>query len=132
MENTVVVIIALEQQAKAEEFETYFRESVQKIREKDRIPDVTLSLYRPVEGEQEFVWMTRYPEEELNRVSRADWPFVVLAMLDMLREIRRRFAANVSVVASSSVLTADGLVEQWNQRHGRFTKMSLEAQGTGH
>jgi hypothetical protein len=53
-------------------------------------------------------------------------------MLDMLREIRRRFAANVSVVASSSVLTADGLVEQWNQRHGGFTKMSLEAQSTGH
>jgi hypothetical protein len=126
MESAVVVTIALQPQAKAQAFETYFRESVQKIRaEKMVSEDVTFSLYRPVEAGPEFVWITRFPEEELHRVSRADWPFLVLAMLDMLRDIQRRFAANVSVV-SSSVLTAEGLVDQWNERHGRFSKMSLE------
>jgi hypothetical protein len=126
MESAVVVTIALQPQARAQAFETYFQESVHKIRAEKRISeDVTFSLYRPVEAGQEFVWMTRFPEEELHRVSRADWPFLVLAMLDMLRDIQQRFAANVSVV-SSSVLTAEGLVDQWNGRYGRFSKMSLE------
>jgi hypothetical protein len=126
MESAVVVTIALQPQAKALAFETYFRESVQKIRAENRAwEDVTFSLYQPVEAGQEFVWVTRFPEEELHRVSRADWPFLVLAMLDMLRDIQRRFADNISVV-SSSVLTAEGLVNQWNEQHGRFVKMSLE------
>src|SRR5262245_37118917 len=126
MDSAVVVTIALQPQANAEAFETYFREGVRKIREEKRVSeDVTFSLYRPVEAGQEFVWMTRFPEEELRRVSRAAWPFLVMAMLDMLRDTQRRFAANVSVV-SSSVLTAEGLVDQWNERHGQFKKMSLE------
>ena len=125
MESAVVVTIALQSQ-EAQAFETYFRESVQKIRAEQRVSEnVTFSLYRPVEAAPEFVWMTRFPEEELHRVSRGDWPFLVLAMLDMLRDIQRRFAAHVSVV-SSAVLTAEGLVDQWNERHGRFVKMSLE------
>jgi hypothetical protein len=126
MESAVVMTIALQPQAEAQAFETYFRESVQKIRAEQRVSeDVTFSLSRSVEAGQEFVWMTRFPEEELHRVNRADWPFLVLAMLDILRDIQRRFAANVSVV-SSSVLTTEGLVDQWNKRHGRFVKMSLE------
>ena len=126
METAVVVMIALRSQAEAQAFETYFRESVQKIRGERKISeDVTFSLSRPVEAGHQFVWMTRFPEKELRRVSRADWPFVVLDMLDMLRDIKQRFAANVSVV-SSSVLTAEGLVDQWNEQHGRFVKMSLE------
>jgi hypothetical protein len=58
-------------------------------------------------------------------VSRSAWPFLVLEMLDMLRAIQQRFAAKVSVV-SSSVLTTQGLMDQWNERHGRFKKLSLE------
>jgi hypothetical protein len=126
MESAVVVTIALQPQAKAEAFEAYFRERAQKIRAEERISeDVTFSLFRPVEGRQEFVWITRFPEEELGRVNRGNWPFVVSAMLAVLRDIKRDFAADVSVV-SSSVLTAAGLVDQWNERHGRFKKMSLE------
>ena len=126
MESSIVVTIAVQPQVEAEAFETFFRESVKKIRAENFVSEnVTFSLYKPVEADQKFVWITRFPEEELNRVSRGDWPFVILAMLDMLRDIQGRFATNVSVV-SSSVLTAEGLVDQWNERHGRFKKMSLE------
>lgn len=126
MDSAVVMTIMLKPSATAKSFETYFRESVQKVREEQRVSDsVTFSLYRPVEAGREFVWMTRFPEDELDRVSRAAWPFVILAMQGMLSEIRKSFAADV-VVVSSSVLTAEGLVDQWNERHGRFSKLSLE------
>jgi hypothetical protein len=31
-------------------------------------------------------------------------------------------------VVSSSVLTTQGLMGQWNERHGRFKKLSLESE----
>jgi hypothetical protein len=126
MESAIIMTVALQPMAKARAFETYFRESVQKIRAENRVSeDVTFSLHRPVQAGQAFIWMTRFPEEELGRVSRSDWPFLVLAMLDMMRDILQRFAAKVSVV-SSSVLTPQELLDQWNKQHGRFVKMSLE------
>ena len=127
MDSAVVMTIILKPSAKAESFETHFRESVQKVRKEHRVSEsVTFSLYKPVEARQEFVWITRFPEDELDRVSRAAWPFVILAMHGMLSEVREGFAADVMVV-SSSVLTAEGLVDQWNERHGRFSKLSLGA-----
>jgi hypothetical protein len=126
MESAIIVMIALSPQVEAEAFETYFRKSVQKIRAEKKVSDdVTFSVFRSIEAEQEFVWITGFRKEELQRVSRADWPFLVLAVLEMLRDIHHRFAANVSVV-SSPVLTGEGLVDQWNERHGRFKKMSLD------
>ena len=129
MENAVVVMIALKPEQDEKAFTTYFRESVDAIRAKDHASNhVTFSLYRPVETTQQFIWITRFPEKELERVTRAAWPLLVLAMRDMLSEIHQRFAANVSVV-SSSVLTAKGLVDHWNEEHGRFSKISLESKG---
>jgi hypothetical protein len=126
MDIAVVMTITLKPQVEAQAFETYFRESVQEIQSGTSVSkDVSFALYRPVEARREFVWTTRFPEGELNRVSRGAWPFVVSAMLDMLKAIRQRFAADVSVV-SSPVLTAQGLMDQWNEQHGRFAKLSLE------
>jgi hypothetical protein len=126
MDCVVVMIIALKTGARTDSLERYFRESVEKMRTEERVPEsVTFTLYKPVKARRERVWITRFPEAELNRVNRAAWPFVLLLMHGMLTEIRGRFAADVTV-ASSPALTAEGLVDRWNEQHGRFIKLSLD------
>jgi hypothetical protein len=79
---------------------------------------VTFALSQAVEARPEFVWLTRFPEEELDRVSRGGWPILILAILDLVHGLQRRFAATVAVL-SSAVRTPEGLVAQWNEQYGR-------------
>jgi hypothetical protein len=77
------------------------------------------------------VCVVRFQSEELDRVTRAAWPFVILAVRNLLNGLRERFAADVSVVSAPTTSLED-LVAGWNEQFGRFSKLELSpAKGAG-
>ena len=130
MEQTIVFAIALKPDVKPEQLETYFQETTHKTKDDPERPAaIKSSLYRSVSSPNEFIWTTRFSHDEFNRVTRAAWPMVILEVMRPLRELRERFASDVSIV-SSAVLTPDGIVAKWNEEYGRFSKLSLEPAST--
>jgi hypothetical protein len=126
MTNAVVIRISLKRGARADSLEAYFRKSVKKLQDEGRVSaSVTFSLYAPTKAGRERIWITQFPDEELERVTRSAWPFVLLGIFTILKEVMARFAADVAIVASS-VITAQELLDQWNERHGRFTELTLD------
>jgi hypothetical protein len=125
MEHAIVLTIALQPGVDAEAFEAYFRDEFAKHLEGERLLESTsVVLYRAIDGSNNFTCVTRFESEELNRVSRAAWPFVLLALRDLLNSLRERFPADVSVVTAPT-LSLEDLVAEWNEQFGRFMKISL-------
>lgn len=129
MEHAIIFAITLKPAVKAEQFEAYFKDSVAKaIEDSTRHEATTSSLYRSGTSPAEFIWITRFPTEEFDRVTRSAWPMVIRELIGPLKDLQR-FAADLAIV-SSSVLTSDALVAQWNEQFGRFSKISLEPAAT--
>ena len=131
MQHVIGFQISLRPEIAAEEFETAFQRIIEETRESRgavELDQVEHRLYRSTPGRPEFLWVTRLPDSEFERVSRAAWPFVILEIRGILTSIRERFAAEVTAF-SGAVQTLQELEGDWNARFGRFTKLSLDAPG---
>jgi hypothetical protein len=59
-------------------------------------------------------------------VSRANWPLVLLAIGTLVREGLKPFASEIRCL-SGGMTTPRELLENWNERFGRFIKLSFDA-----
>jgi hypothetical protein len=130
VEQIIGYLITLRPDVQPQDFEAFFEESARKVRENRRLMEsTTLALYRRAPGSTEFLWLTRFADEELHRVSRGAIPFVLTVILGILRDVRERYAGDIAAL-SAPVTTPQGLVYEWNERFGRFTKLSLDSTPT--
>ena len=125
MEHAIVLTIKLQADVAPEAFETYFRDEFTKQVERQQLLETTsFMLYRAIGEGRAFTCVTRFQSEELDRVSRAAWPFVLLALRDLLNGLPTHAPADVSVIAGPTT-SLDDLVAGWNEEYGRFMKISL-------
>jgi len=127
MEHAIGFVITLRPRIKADEFEASFGRSVRAARKHSQMLDGSLFLlYRPVGARKEYVWITRFPAKEFERVTRAAIPFILIVILEVLKGLRQDFASNITAF-STPFGSPKTLVEDWNKQFGRFAKLSLDA-----
>jgi hypothetical protein len=129
MHYAIAFLVKMRPGANVEEFESAFREGVQDARTRfghGQPWPPEFHLYGKGDVPGEFVWITRFSEEELDRVTRAAWPFVLLATADIIKRIRPRFTTEMTCL-SACVTSPQELVDNWNDRFGRFTRLTLDA-----
>jgi hypothetical protein len=73
----------------------------------------------------EFLVVARFPEEELNRVTRANWPFVIRAVIGAMKQVRAG-GQQITGVFVGEEKTVEEALKDWNLQHGQFSKMSLD------
>ena len=132
MQQAIAFAVTLRDGSVAATFEASFREAVRDVRhrfEHARPWPPAFDLYRQLDAAGDYVWVTRFPDEEFGRVTRAAWPFVLLAILDIAKHLQERFSVEMSCF-SAPVTSPQELVEAWNAEFGRFTKMSFDTAGS--
>jgi hypothetical protein len=108
-----------------EAFETFIEDQIPNLKQHNQLLEETrFSLLHSIAASNEYLLHVAFPENELERVTRAAWPFVIRATLELLRDVRNQHADLTSVV-SGTEQTPEQLVEEWNLQFGRFSKMSL-------
>ena len=108
-----------------ESFQTFVEGRVPDLRKDNLLNEgARFSLLRDTASDKEYVLHVAFPENEFERVTRAAWPFVVRAILELLTQVRDEYAFLTSAV-SANEKTPEHLVDEWNARFGRFSKISL-------
>jgi hypothetical protein len=123
---TIAVRIERDRGTDAPRFEAFLEAAVARARDGAHLlAETTLSVFVNTPAATEAIVMARFPAEELQRVTRANWPFVLRALFEIL-------AASVAAghrVAGTTTGTervAEELLAEWNRRFGQFTQLSLE------
>lgn len=82
-------------------------------------PKVHFLFYKQLGANGKYVWLTRFPKSEFERVDRASHPMVLRALREMLAELPNR-QAQVEGAFSTETETLKQLQERWNKEFGRF------------
>ena len=125
MQQAIAFMVTLRHGNAAGEFESAFRGQMEKERSSINGQAWQFHLYRS-EKPGDYVFVARFPVEEFNRVSRAGWPFVLLAIAHLVTENMKPFAADIHCV-SGEVTAPRKVLEGWNEQFGRFMKLSFDA-----
>ena len=123
MQQAIAFMVSLRNPGDAGEFETAFRGQMQTALDSDTGKDWDFQLFRG-EAPSAFMFVARFREEEFDRVSRANWPFVLLAIADLVTDGMKAFASDIRCL-SAGVGDLHDLQEDWNQRFGRFSRLSF-------
>lgn len=125
MQQAVAFMVTLRHANAASEFETAVRNQIEKARSSSNAEAWQFQLFRG-ETPAHYVFVAQFPVGEFDRVSRAGWPFVLLAIAHVVTEGMKPFASDIHCV-SGEVAAPGKLVAHWNEQFGRFTKLSFDA-----
>jgi hypothetical protein len=129
-EQVVGMLITLKPDADQKSFEEYLVEQSTKQQILEQGSHTHFHFYKRLGADREYVWMTRFPENELGRVSRSDHPFVLGAIANILSELQQRHA-EVSRAFFSPTETLNRLEEHWNKQFGHFAPIFSVAKPAG-
>jgi hypothetical protein len=123
---TITVRIERDRDTDAPQFTVFIEDTVARARNGAHLlAETTLSVFVNSPAATEAVVMARFPAEELQRVTRANWPFVLRALFEIL--VATRAAGHrVAGTTTGPERVTDELLAEWNQRFGQFTELSLE------
>lgn len=126
MEHAIGFAMTLRPRVKADEFEALFRRAVRAARKNSQVLEKSeFLLYRLAGARKDYLWVTRFPAREFDRVTRTAIPFILFVILKVLQELRQHSSSGITAFSAPAKSPAE-LVEDWNKEFGRFTKLSLE------
>jgi hypothetical protein len=82
-------------------------------------PTIHFLFFKRVGALRQYVWLTRFPESEFERVDRAAHPIVLRAVKDLLAKLPDQ-KAQIDGAFSTEVQTLKQLQDRWNKEFGNF------------
>ena len=82
-------------------------------------PTIHFLFFKQVGALRKYVWLTRFPRSEFERVDRAAHPMVLRAVKDLLAKLPDQ-KAQIDGAFSTEVDTLKQLQDRWNKEFGNF------------
>ena len=112
-------LITLKPAADQKAFEDFLVEQSNTEHVFEQVAGTQFLFHKQLGADRKYVWITRFPESEFQRVSRAAVPFILSAFKGILEDIQAR-QADVELAFSTRAEKLDQLKAKWNADFGRF------------